>query len=184
MRASYDNLRPEADRDLSRLHAKKIAEALGSRVQRETKVMIGEPSCDYKVPCHFSDFWCKAKISEVTVIFESNHKRGAGAPSPFCFTLTPWRNMATEVEVSTAASLIGRCVFRQAYSEEAPILECLHNQRVRTELSAFVREGVTFLFCSSAQLLAEFDSSESALSVRRIKALQSLQLALYEFRRQ
>jgi hypothetical protein len=183
VRASFDNLTPEADRDLSRLHAKKIAEALGSKVQRETKIVIGEPACDYKVPCHLPDFWCKAKISEVTVIFESNHKRGAGAPSPFCFTLTPWRNMATEVEVAAAVPLIGRSVFRQPYVEEAPILECLHDRQVRTELSAIVREGVTFLFCSSAQLLAEFESSQSPESVRRIREFQSLQLALYEFLR-
>ncbi|MGC4074877.1 MAG: hypothetical protein QM760_20740 [Nibricoccus sp.] len=100
MRSSYDNLRPEADRALSRLHAKKIAEGLGSKVQRETGVVIGEPVCDYKVPCHLPDFWCKAKVSETTILFTSNHKRNES--SPFCFTLSPWRNMATDREVSAA----------------------------------------------------------------------------------
>ena len=55
--------------------------------------------------------------------------------------------------------------------------------RVCTELSAVLRDGVTFLFCSSAQILAEFDSSVALESVRRIRAFQSLQLAIYDVMR-
>ena len=178
MRSSFENLTPAADRALSRLHAKKIAEALGSKVVRERKTVIGEPTCDYKVPCHLVDFWCKAKISEVTVLFQSNHKMSA--PTPFCFSLAPWRNMATDIEVAAAGPLIGQSVFRTHDMDEQPLLESLADARVRAELGAIVREGVTFLFCSSSQLLAEFDSLDAAVSVRRIRAFQSLQLALYE----
>jgi hypothetical protein len=181
MRATFDNLKPDADRALSHLHAKKIAESFGSKAIRNTRIVIGEPACDYKIPCHLTNFWCKAKVSEVTIIFESNHKKGLGAASPFCFTLTPWRNMGTDTEVIAATSLIGQSVFRQQHMEDQPILACLGDDQVRSELSAVVREGVTFLFCSSAQLMAEFDSSEAAVSIRRIKAFQSLQLALYDF---
>jgi hypothetical protein len=183
MRASFDNLSPDADRDLSRLHAKKIAEALGSKVQRERGIVIGEPMCDYKVPCHLDEFWCKAKVSEVTIIFESNHKRNGSGLLPFCFTITPWRNIATDTEVMAAAPIIGRSVFRQHWMEEQPILECLRSPQVKPVLSEVLKEDVTFLFCCGAQLMAEFDSSESAVSVRRIKNLQSLQLALHDFAR-
>ena len=89
--------------------------------------------------------------------------------------------MATDTEVVAAAPLIGQSVFRTHDMEEQPLLESLADARVRSELSAIVREGVTFLFCSSSQLLAEFDSLEAAVSIRRIRAFQSLQLALYDF---
>jgi hypothetical protein len=180
MRATFDNPTPHADRDLSRLHAKKIAEALRSKVQRERGVVIGDPTCDYKVPCHLPDFWCKAKVSETTVIFESRHKRGDGAAAPFFFTLTPWRNMATDTEIRAATPLIGKSVYRQHWVEEAPILAALRDRSVQAELRCVLAEGVTFLACSSAQLLAEFDSSIASESVRRVKSFQKLQLAFYE----
>ena len=183
MRASFDNLSPDADRDLSRLHAKKIAEALGSKVQRERGIVIGEPMCDYKVPCHLEEFWCKAKVSEVTIVFESNHKRGGGPLLPFCFTLNPWRNIATDTEIVGAAPIIGRSVFRQHWMGEQPILECLRDSQVKPLLSEVLKDDLTFLFCCGAQVLAEFDSSEAATSVRRIRKLQSLQLAIYDFAR-
>ena len=183
MRATFTNLTPDSDRNFSRLHAQKIAEALGSKVKRETKVVIGEPACEYKVPCHLADFWCKAKVSETTIIIECNHKRGGGAASPFCFTLTPWRNMATDVEVLDAAALIGQSVFRQEWVEAVPILACIGDDNVRAKLSLAIREGVTFLFCSGVQLLAEFNSTDAGVSVRRIQSFQRLQLALYDFGR-
>ncbi|MGC4074878.1 MAG: hypothetical protein QM760_20745 [Nibricoccus sp.] len=77
--------------------------------------------------------------------------------------------------------MIGRAVFRQEYVEEAAIFDCLRDRQVQAELSAAVKEGVTFLFCSGSQVMAEFDSSEQMGSVRRIQAMQRLQLALYGF---
>ena len=182
MRVTLDNLFPESDRALSRLHAKKIAEALGSKVQRETNLAIGEPPCAYKVPCHLDDFWCKAKVAETTIVFASNHKKnGQGVRFQSCFSLSPWRVMITDTEVVGSQSLIGQSVFRQQWIDNEPILQCLNDPDVRSQLRAIVAEGITFLVCSGSQILAEFDSKDASISVRRIRAFQSLQLALYNF---
>ena len=179
-RSTFNILLPAVDRARARALAQKLAEGLGSKVKREARIVVGEPRSLYSVPCHLKQFWCKAKVSDDTVVYSSESKRGAGDFSPYCFTLSPWRNMATHVEVPDTIQLIGCPVYRQEFVEPSLIVEALNPKQIRTELRDIVRSGVSFLFCSATQVSAEFEARAIEPVIEQIRRFQRLQMSLFE----
>ena len=68
-------LAPDIQMKLAKESAVQIARGVGSKVNANQRVIIGEPYCPYKIPMHTKDFWGTVFVSDVSYNFTANHRR-------------------------------------------------------------------------------------------------------------
>ena len=173
-----DVLKQPVDKEAARHLASDIGMLLGSKAVANSKVVVGEAFCPYKVPFHTEAFFCFVFVSDVSFSFTAKHRKSTAAIADcaeFCVSLkhiVPY--MGLRKQLASVSGALGIDVFTQKWTPEAEVESRLMQEPIlaafrRLDFSAFDE-----LFVSQMMLSAkgEIKSAEHcAEQVRRMREL-------------
>jgi hypothetical protein len=175
---ALDTLKQSVDKEAARNLASDIARLLGSKPVANSKIVVGEVFCPYKIPFHTDAFFCFVLVSDATYSFRAKHRKNTAAISDcgeFCVSVKrEVPHMGLRKQLCKVSGALGIDVFTQRWTPEAEVEPRLLHEPI---LEAFRRldfGGFDELFVSQMMLSAkgEIKSAEHcAEQIRRMREL-------------
>jgi hypothetical protein len=162
-----DVLKQPVDKKAARRLASEIANLLGSKsVANNSKVIIGEAFCPYKVPFHTDAFSCFISVSDSSYCFRATHRKETPAIADcgeFCVSLKrEVPHMGLRKQIGLVSNALGIGVFTQEWTPEAEVERYLMQDHIllafrRLDFAAFDELFVSQMMLSSKGALQSAD---------------------------
>ena len=129
-----DALKQPVDKEAARRLASDIARLLGSKPVANSKVVLGEAFCPFKVACHTDAFFCSVLVSDRSYSFRAKHRKETAAIADcaeFCVSLKhEVSHMGLRKRLGAVSSALGTDVFTQMWTPEAEVEPQLMQERL------------------------------------------------------
>lgn len=173
-----DVLKQPVDKNAARRLASEIGRLLGSKPVANSKVIVGEAFCPYKVPFHTDAFFCFVSVSDSSYSFRATHRKETPAIADcaeFCISLKrEVPHMGLGKQIGLVSNALGIDVFTQVWTPEAEVGRHLMQDHIllafrRLDFSAFDELFVSQMMLSSKGALQSPD--HCAEQIRRMREL-------------
>ena len=172
------------DRHIARENATGVAQILGATRKSNSRAVIGERFCPYKVPLHTSDFWFTLFISDATFGIEANHKR----PTPevaacggfaLYFKRKPGWVLRPSRRLPKVSRVLGVGVFADVDDDENMVTKLLLHGEIMKNLQTIDFRGVSEFFVQPLQMTVQAELNSPAHCAKQAEIFRDLLVSFF-----
>ncbi len=173
------------DRQMAKDAATEIARIIGGKRGTNSRYVIGEPFCPYKVSAHSADFWCTTFVSDTSYVFRANHK----LPSKEICSLVdldvhlkskPTSKLHPKKHLAKLSAELGVDIYTDVDDDEVFIAKILLSAPIRKILRGVDFYPVLEFYACPLHLVVTASMQSPAHCAEQVQLFHALIIAIFE----
>jgi hypothetical protein len=175
---------PDTCQKIARDFAVEVARIVGSKVVKNSRLVLGKAYCPYKVPLHTKDFWCTLSISDTSFTFRSNHRRQTVKVLELCnigvTAKSPSKFHPASQRVPAVSEVVGVDIYTTPHHSCERVAEWLLSGRALPLLRALDFRPIREFSMNPIQLHVASSARLPADCAKQALAFRDLQTSVFE----
>lgn len=169
-----------SNKDIARRHASEIARLLQSKVLSHSRIIVEEPHCPFRIPCHQGDFWFKVLVSDNAYVFTGEHRRQHAFRAGFAVAFKhPWINLGATHYAKGLSAALGFDVFQSALPNQDNSVDVLLTTPIRDLIRQTDLSEVRICFLNSTQIHVSAKLHDPSYCVQQVGIYRALMLTVF-----